>query len=382
MFGTRKAVIRRARVTAVACLSATMTVTGTADEQWEAIDLSGFRDGIKHWNDKFGRDRQDERLAPTEIVAIADNILTFQLEDGGWPKNLDPLLKVSDAEIRSLFGRSLERSTLDNRSTYPQIIYLAKVYAATGEERFRAGAERGIDYVLREQRPTGGWRGADVDAITYNDDVMLGVMELLRDVDTGVTHFSWLDEDRRAASRAALARAIDVTLKCQIVVDGVRTAWCQQHDHETFAAVKARSYELPSICPVESSKIVRFLMEIEDPSPAIVEAIEAAVAWIDGAKITGIRVEDVEIEPVRFNNHTTTRDRIVVEDPDAPPLWARFYEIETNRPFFCNRDGIKVYSLAEVKLERRTGYGWYSGTPRRLLEIDYPAWKARRKGDG
>lgn len=24
---------------------------------------------------------------------------------------------------------------------------------------------------------------------------------------------------------------------------------------------------------------------------------------------------------------------------DCPTLWARFYELETNRPFFCDRDG-------------------------------------------
>ena len=118
-------------------------------------------------------------------------------------------------------------------------------------------------------------------------------------------------------------------------------------------------------------------MEIEDPLPEIVSAIEAGVAWIERAKISGIRIKDIEIDPVRFHNHTTTRDRVVVEDPGAPPIWARYYEVDTNRPFFCNRDGIKVYSLAEVKLERRTGYGWYTGSPSRLLDVDYPAWKAR-----
>ena len=112
------------------------------------------------------------------------------------------------------------------------------------------------------------------------------------------------------------------------------------------------------------------------PSPLIVEAIEAAVLWIDQSQISGIRVKDIKTAPVRFQFHTTTRDRIVVNDSDAPPIWTRYYEIDTNRPFFCNRDGIKVYSLAEVHRERRTGYSWYSDAPRRLIEIDYPVWKA------
>ncbi|HAA73962.1 TPA: pectate lyase [Candidatus Latescibacteria bacterium] len=344
---------------------------------YEAIDLSGFRDGIKHWNDKYGRDRADERYAPDQVVQIADNILTYQLEDGGWPKNLDPQLKVSEAELRPLLGRSLSRSTLDNRSTYPQIIYLAQVYTQTKQQKYLKSVERGLGYILAEQRASGGWRGADVDAVTYNDDVMLGVMRLFRDINRGVDHFNWLDEGLRQRVSASLARAIEVTLRCQVVVDGVKTAWGQQHSHDTFEPVKARSYELPAICSAESSGILRFLMEIEDPLPEIVSAIEAGVAWIERAKISGIRIKDIEIDPVRFHNHTTTRDRVVVEDPGAPPIWARYYEVDTNRPFFCNRDGIKVYSLAEVKLERRTGYGWYTGSPSRLLDVDYPAWKAR-----
>jgi PelA/Pel-15E family pectate lyase len=343
----------------------------------ESIELSGFGDIVKHWNDKYGRDRQDETWSPDQTIDIADNLLTYQVKDGGWPKSYNPLLNVPETELRTLLGKSLQHSTLDNRTTWPHIIYLAKVYTASGEERFKAGAERGLDYIFREQRSTGGWRGADIDAVTYNDDVMFGVMRLLRDIRRMAPCFDWLDDARRTKAEAALDRAIDVTLKCQIVVNGVKTAWCQQHSHRTFEPVKARSYELPSICPVESTGIVRFLMQIDAPPPRIVEAIEAAVLWIDQSKISGIRVKDIKTAPVRFEFHSTSRDRIVVDDSRAPPIWTRYYEIDTNRPFFCNRDGIKVYALAEVHREQRTGYNWYSDVPRQLLEIDYPAWKAK-----
>ena len=68
---------------------------------------------------------------------------------------------------------------------------------------------------------------------------------------------------------------------------------------------------------------------------------------------------------------------MVVQDTKAPPLWARSYEIGTNRPIFASRDGIKVYSLAEVDRERRTGSGWYVASPRKLLGTDYAAWRAK-----
>ena len=44
----------------------------------------------------------------------------------------------------------------------------------------------------------------------------------------------------------------------------------------------------------------------------------------------------------------------------------------------ANRDGTKVYSLAEVHRERRTGYDWYGEYGRELLERDYPEWLKRR----
>ena len=341
------------------------------------LDLSLFSDSIHHWHMKDGRGRDDARYHPAQIVQIAENLLLFQNRDGGWPANLDWLSQLTYEEIYAMRGSPLQRSTFDNRNTYPQIDYLARVFSVTGLERYRQAAERGLDYVVQEQRPTGGWCGKDVDAITYNDDVMVGIMNLLLTIQEEAPQFEWLDRERHASLQRALEKAVDVTLKCQIRVGGRRTAWCQQHDHETFEPVKARTYELPSITAQESVGVVRFLMRLPTPSEDVRDAIESAVTWFETAKIEGIRVKTISIEPVRFKQHTAKIDRIVIPDEQAPPVWARFYEVETNRPFFCNRDGIVVYRLSDVHLERRSGYAWYGGWPTRLLSETYPAWKKR-----
>ncbi|MGD9646887.1 MAG: pectate lyase, partial [Pirellulales bacterium] len=57
------------------------------------------------------------------------------------------------------------------------------------------------------------------------------------------------------------------------------------------------------------------------------------------------------------------------------PLWARFYEIGTNRPLVADRDGEARYDLAEIGYERRNGYGWYTERPREMLQMDYPRWQ-------
>lgn len=339
------------------------------------IDISLFEDSINHWRSKYGRDRRDEHFDPGQILEIADNILQYQNPDGGWPKNIDWLAKVPPEKVRSLYLWTIHHSTLDNRNTYAQVEYLAKVHAQTGIERFREAATRGLDYILTEQRGGGGWRGSDVDAITYNDDVMVGIMNLLLDIREGAEHFAWLDEARRVKVGAALERAISVTLACQIEMDGRKTAWCQQHDHQTLKPVGARTFELPSVSGEESVGVVRFLMRLKNPATEVRSAVEAAVEWFEHAAIRGIRVERIPIPAERFDYHTATHDVVVVEDLNAPPIWARYYDLETGRPFFCNRDGRKVGSLAEVEMERRTGYAWYGHWPEKLLREEYPRWK-------
>ena len=346
-------------------------------EQYDVIDLSLFEDSIHHWQMKDGRDRNDLRYRPDQIVHIAENFLRFQNDDGGWPANLDWLAMIDVEEIAQIRNGTVGQSTFDNRNIYPQIEYLSQVFHVTGMQRYQAAADRGLEYLLQEQRPTGGWRGRDVDAITFNDDVMVGIMKLLLRIREGATHFAWLSPELQLRLSQSLDRAVDVTLKCQVKVNGRKTAWCQQHDHLTFMPIKARSFELPSVTAQESVGVVRFLMEYPDPSDEMIGAIDCAVAWFEAAKIQGLRIDTVPIASVRFEGFTAKFDRRAVHDDLAPPIWARFYEVDTDRPFFCNRDGEKVFSLSEVELERRVGYRWYGDWPAELLTQDYPAWKLR-----
>ena len=70
-------------------------------------------------------------------------------------------------------------------------------------------------------------------------------------------------------------------------------------------------------------------------------------------------------------------DTVVVENSNAPPVWARFYELGTNRPMFVGRDGVVRYNLGEIDPERRAGYRWYSSAASVLLEKDYPKWQVK-----
>jgi PelA/Pel-15E family pectate lyase len=156
----------------------------------------------------------------------------------------------------------------------------------------------------------------------------------------------------------------------QIKVNGKLTAWCAQHDAVTLAPCKARAYELPSISGRESVGIVGLLMEIDDPKPEVVRAIHEAVQWFRASAIKGWRIDKVSApsEPRGF-------DYVLAADPAAPLVWARFYDIATNRPMFVGRDGIVKDRLQDIEYERRTGYAYVGRFAADLLQRDYPAWE-------
>jgi PelA/Pel-15E family pectate lyase len=197
---------------------------------------------------------------------------------------------------------------------------------------------------------------------------MLGVMKLMRDVFEKQRDFAFVSDDDRKRARAAFDKGIDCILNCQVKINGKLTVWGQQHDEVTLAPAGARAYELPSLTAGESSGLTLLLMSQEKPDERIRNAVEAAVAWYESSKITGKRVE-------RFRGPDGP-DARVIDAPDAPPMWARFYDLETSKPFFCGRDGIKKDSLDQIPRERRGGYAWYGYWGDPVLK-EYPKWKSR-----
>ncbi len=115
-------------------------------------------------------------------------------------------------------------------------------------------------------------------------------------------------------------------------------------------------------------------MRVKNPNKEIIDAVKNAVAWFQKVEIKGERVKTIPAKEVVYKYHATNKDRIVVKDSSAPSIWTRYYTLQTDRPFFANRDGKAVYQFSEVSRERRTGYGWFGYWPQKLITIDYPVW--------
>ncbi len=322
--------------------------------------------GTIAWAD--AQNRPEDWYASAEALRIADNVLLFQRNSGGWPKNIDMGKPLNASDLATLERQKKDLdSTIDNGATYTQLSFLARVYTAQKQERHRESFQKGLDYLFKAQYANGGWPQfyPDLDGyskhLTFNDDAMINVMKLLRDVAAAKPAYAFVDEARRASAAQAVEKGIECILKTQVVLNGKRTVWCAQYDEVTLAPAAARKFEVVSLSGGESVDIVRFLMGIKNPSPAVVEAIESAITWFEKSQLKGIK----------WVNST------VVKDPEAGPIWARFYELNTNRPIFVGRDGVVKYDVTQIDDERRTGYAWYVDGAARLLSKDYPEWRTK-----
>lgn len=367
-----------------------------------------------------------------EAKHIGDVILSFQTPSGGWSKNLDMAgqLRQRGQSYATANAAPTESkpddfdhpadehwhyiATLDNDATNTEIHYLAELSAALpGHEgdKYREAAKHGIEYLLTAQYPNGGWpqvyplEGGYHDAITFNDDAQIESTEVLAAAAKGTKvtsepeamdpemvamlqrmgrkvpeqhatteDWSFVPAPLRARASAAVARSLDVILKAQVRIpaaDGrkVLTIWGQQYDPLTLEPCSARNYEMPSLSSGESAGVMEYLMTLDHPSPAVVQAIDATAAWFEAHRIMGY---------VFTGGRNTPGGRHLEAKDGAGPLWSRYYALDTQKPIFGDRDKTIHDDVMDISLERRNGYAWYGAGPARAL-AEYADWNEARQ---
>lgn len=302
---------------------------------------------------------------------MADNILSWQYEGTGWPlMNTTRELKTGEPSQAGPWGM---RAALI-KATVNEMRFLARGYRATQDERYKQAVLGGLNFILVAQYPSGGWPHSYPEHrtdysryATFNDDMMPDLMTLLQEVSAS-PDFGFVGDENRKRAKDANARGLDFILKTQIRSQGKLTAWAQQYDEVTYEPKPARAFEPVAISGGESASVLSYLMSLPKPSPQVIAAVEAGVQWYHDAQIDELRLTQ------------TKEDRVVTSDPSAPPIWARFYDIQTGRPIFAGRDGVIRDRLADIEQERRGGYAWYNYSGTKVFER-YDEWKYERKWD-
>ncbi|MFM8448520.1 MAG: pectate lyase [Haliscomenobacter sp.] len=319
------------------------------------------------------------------VDSIAERMLAYQRSCGGWPKSyfnekgkeyrIDYQKTLTEGSLEDIKADSSKLdATYDNNATTREITYLIEAYHQTNNPAYLAAAEKGISYILAGQYANGGWpqffplKKGYYSQITFNDNLATNNLLILLNVAKKTNGFEAVDSSLVMPCTKALERGVQCILKTQIRADGQPTVWCAQHDTTSLQPANARSFELKSFSGMESVGIVRFLMRLDNPDPAIRQAIQGAVRWLEKNQIRDSAYVFVEAPTLPGG-----KDRVFIRQ-EGTSSWARFYDLQTGKPFFCGRDGVKKEQVSEIEHERRVGYAWYGDWAEDLLKKDYPKW--------
>ena len=347
------------------------------DQAWlqnelQALHQTKASKPAKHKQFGFEPEPTAVYLQSPDAIRVAQVILSFQTPSGGWSKRTD--MAGLPRQPGQMFG--VEKSyipTFDNGATTTQLRWLAAFYPyapASLKPQLQTALEQGVKFVLAAQYPNGGFaqtyplQGGYHDAVTLNDHVLVELLRLLNEVATA-PQFAMLPANLKQQAQQQFLLGTELLLTAQVKLNGKLTIWAAQHHPLTLEPVAARAYELAALASSESAGVTLLLMELPKPSPAVINAVEAAVSWFQGTQIA-----DTQVARDDKGMH-------LVPAPGAKPLWARFYDLKTQQPFFVDRDGSIKAKVTDLSLERQQGYGWYQSNAAAVLKA-YPKWRKNR----
>ena len=319
------------------------------------------------WWDDVSR-RADSWYRTPEGLNMAENILSWQSSNGGWPA-LDT--------TREPFGGGAGQGTQGalGNATVNEMRFLARGFRATGDGRYKTAVLRALRFLLDAQQNTGGWPYAYPDGTaeydhyaTFRGDLIPDVLRLLRDVASNID-FDLLGDRSRQRAANAFDRGVRFILRTQVLVNGTPTAWAGQYDPLTLEPRAARPFEPIAVSSAASAGVVALLMSISEPDERVERAIRYAVEWFRAVGIEGSAVT------------RSADEQRLVRSADAPLVWARFYEIGSNAPVFAGGDGVVRYRLADLQPEHRAGHDWYNQRGAEVL-AGYERWVYARRWDG
>lgn len=285
-----------------------------------------------------------------------------QLESGGWDYSINfapekfklwhrraDKGKLSEADA----GKRKNVTTFDDNNTQSALRFMMALSEAVKESAdpedaaLRAATEYGLKKAIEAQYPNGAWpqrydgkpRNPDDFPIkkahypadwprvwphpnyagyyTFNDNSIHDCIDVMLEAYHRYGKPEYLAAAKKGGDFMILAQMPEP-----------QPAWAQQYNRDMEPAW-ARAFEPPAVTGGESAGVIKALIELylETGEEKYLAPIPPALAWYKRSEI-------------------------------GPNQWARYYELETNKQLFGDRDGKIYYRLADISEERQHGYSW------------------------
>ncbi len=213
--------------------------------------------------------------------------------------------------------------SFDDNQTQGVIRFLMALDQHIKDDSLTAAIDKALRMMMNSQLGNGGWphqypqRGNYHDYATFNDHGINDCIQVMLDA----CRFYEKEEYRESLDKAGRFVIISQIAPPQ-------PGWAQQYN-EFLQPAWARSFEPPSVCTLVTVNNLNTLIDLYlfTERSEYLEPIPDALRWL---------------EEIRLPNGK----------------WARFVELYTNKALYYDRDRIRVNSVDELHIERRTGYGY------------------------
>jgi PelA/Pel-15E family pectate lyase len=250
-----------------------------------------------------------------DAALAAGHCLAYgQLESGGW----DYSIEHDPARVKHWYHHLGEKgsklantSTFDDDNTQCATRFLIELDRCVDDPQVSEAIRRALDCFLQAQYKEALWDGAWPQRYpapkgqygelpTFNDNTMADCVKTLL--------LAW-DTYGRDEHLAAVRRCLEFYLRAQMAPP--QAGWAQQVDRELKPAW-ARRFEPPAVCTAESRGNCNLLLDLYERfgDRRCLEAVGRCVDWYTSSRLSSDGKEG---------------------------LWARFYEVGSNRPLYFTR---------------------------------------------
>lgn len=225
--------------------------------------------------------------------------------------------------------------SFDDNQTQCTISFLMALDHTVDDARISKSVEKALDMMIESQLENGGWphqypsQGNYHDYATFNDQ---GINDCIRVMIEADGYYERIDVSE------SLSKAGRFMMISQLPPP--QPGWAQQYN-EYLQPAWARTFEPPAVCPSASVHNINSLIDlfIHTGNGNYLEPIPDALRWLKDSQL-----------------------------PNG--MWGRFLELGTNKPLYYDRGRIRVDSLSQLSLERRTGYGYETDISQFLQETE------------